>query len=320
MTSWDTRPSTAPRAERASRRLTITYYVDPRSMRTIVIPLGRANVVLGATVATVLWATTSFMYAGYRVGERLAADGKPVATVALPAVASLNDSITPQEPAPVEAVQEAEAKHDDVATDDAAAALAAVAAKAAAKKAEAAATSLAKTLPAKMIRPVAAIKEPAKQEIAPEIDNAAAAAPAVVPVVAVAAVPAAAAKTANPSTARLTIKPPRFSSADGELTAKFPIINIARGKTAGKVWGIATFVAADGSSFPVASAEGIDILQPESAVSIDAAMSFSALRHTYKSLRFKAPDGAEGRFAQLKIYVKADDEDAVLMAEQEVAD
>jgi hypothetical protein len=270
-------PSSSSSASRSfkndpQKHLTVTYYVDPRSIRTVTIPIGRANFLLYAVGSVIIWTTFSLVYVGYQLSERLAFNDSSVKVPeVLVAPASVAQSVAAVPVTPVAGDPETKVTSKQ------------------SEQAKAFANKTPTELPA-------AVKTAQKTTPKPETK------------------PVTALVSLEPKE-RITVKAIETTTLDRELSLKFSLVNQAKQKTAGKYWTAATFAAANGENTQFTSEE----------------QTFATLRLTHKSATFKAPEGVEGRFSNLKIFVRVEDNDAknqtendkdknVLVVEHEIAD
>jgi hypothetical protein len=246
--------------------LTVTYYVEPQNLRTITIPVHRANVLILGLGGAVLWTLGS----GVFLGSRLFSQERPV-----PAVAALNDAVVTKKAEPPAVVAKPVDKE-----------LAAVAKKAAdAKKAaeKAAAVAKAEALVAKIEAEKHAVLKPQEPFGPPrELADPDAAVPA--PVVAEAAA------AAEPLSSRLEVKDAAFAykADEGVFNLDFKIQNKGKPEAKGKVWGVATYTTKSGKHLEIASADGVN---------------FKAKALTLKALQFPLPQSEPGFIAEVTIHV-----------------
>ena len=290
------------------RRLTVTYYVEPQNLRTITVPVQRANVLIFGLVGAVMWTVASGLFLGMRLVTGDRAEPAAVASetqVAKPA--PTNDqtllSATPQASHLVAASILSTDDRNHVAGNPAAAVKAAdlTTSSEAAKPADlknatevAKATDLAKIAAAAKTANAAKLPKPAEpaNDVLPAEP---------VTAVAVNSPPATAfgppeltpKAASEPLTARLFVKDAAFAYKpdDGVFNLDFKIQNKGKPEAKGKVWGVATFATKAGKHLEIASASGV---------------GFRAKSMTVKALQFPLPPSEPGYIAEVTIHVSED--------------
>ncbi len=213
----------------APRRLTVTYYVEPQTLRTITIPVQRANVLIFGLSGAVLWTLASGLF----LGARLVSGGHE----APPAVAALNEAVQVAPPAPAVIVLRIEDKPAPV---------------------------LEAKVESRQVEPKPVEVEPKPVEVEP-VEVKAVEAPAIAAAdfgpPAVLADPQASVPPPAPTplAARLAVIDPAFAykTDEGVFNLDFKIQNKGKPEAKGKVWGVASFAAASGKHLEIASADGV---------------------------------------------------------------
>ena len=288
---------------RDARRLTVTYYVEPQNLRTISIPVRRANALIVAFGTATLWTIASLTALTFRAfnpapvgaGPEVAALPPQAVNAAAPvAVKSEDVPVTPSMvnddpiPAAVAAVGDEDNDKDEAesaSTETTANDLSVELPKAAPTATVGAAAAPAATETAPTPKPVLKVPDPEVIATAP-----------------------AAGTEANPAVAgeAAIVEAPNFLYREGKFDASFKIKNRGKAELKGRVWGVATFVADGGRTIAIPSADGIDSERPDLGANAEHGVSYRARVLTAKELGFPVPDGASGHFSEVKIFVSAD--------------
>lgn len=299
MSTTSKTPQTPP------RRLTVTYYVEPQNLRTITIPVHRANVLIFGLSGAVLWTLAS----GVFLSAKLVSGDQ----AGVPAVAALNEAIKTEPPPQAQIVQKTlpipsvRPEHKSMPTGDVAAPKQNSSSQGAppvpAKPAESSSNAAASSAALAVKRKAEATPVPtAKPDVASSTLNVIPAAAFGPPSVLANPSPKSAISATSATTtagetqglaARLVVRDPTFDfqDKDGVLNLGFKIQNRGKPEAKGKVWGVATFITKSGKRLEVASADGV---------------TFRAKTLTNKELQFPLPDGETGFTAEITIHV-ADD-------------
>lgn len=300
-------PSDSKASPRDSRRLTVTYYVEPQNLRTISIPVRRANLLIVTFGAASLWTIGSLgVLAIHAVGlgsggsaPQIAGETtKPadVANAAAPAAAGTEDG--PRTPSMVH-----DDPTDDVVKDE----------HTAAAEEPVDTNALKVELPKGVVAvaPTGTITKSEDQlltDILGEPSKTAANGSNALGSAVASASEASDDRQpeAADSAQRASVEAPNFLYREGKFDASFKIKNLSKSELKGRVWGVATFETADGRTMTIPSATGIDSERPDSGANAEHGVTYRARVLTAKELGFEVPSGTTGHFSEVRIFVSAE--------------
>ncbi len=274
------------RTPRANRVLTLTYYVEPRNLRMVTIPVAKLKAILGVGAVVGVWGVCSILFsvAGIFQGDK-AAIGSGLASVER--VAAEQSSSAEVVAQPQLSPKSVQSEQNQITGDQKKAAAVQKSAKTASEPSDSEVYDYDKV----MAEQIARIKaEDEKNGVSSNIESLLKPRPTT--------------ENSAIDSKVLSLKDVNWHETKNKFSVKFAIANSGVDRASGTVYGIAEFVTNDGQIHHIASHNNVNasLLVANKKVGT----TFGARKITHKRLSFDLPKGKVGTFRVMRVILNED--------------